>query len=53
MSHDDGYIPPGKGAIGFLCANPACGLPIVIEEIRPPMLDANGALPEFADQIVN
>jgi hypothetical protein len=44
MPEQGEHVPPGKDVFGFLCANSLCGLPIVIGEILPHMLDANGSL---------
>jgi hypothetical protein len=38
------FAPAGKEWIGFLCANPTCGLPILIGEVLPRMLDKQGTL---------
>jgi hypothetical protein len=34
----------GKLYFGFICKNPACGLPIVVGEILPEQLDAGGGV---------
>ena len=35
---------PGDEWAGYLCASPACGLPMLICELRPEMLDSNGSV---------
>ena len=34
----------GEEWLGFACANPQCGLPLLVYEILPEMLDSKGGL---------
>jgi RNase P subunit RPR2 len=44
MSEKASYAPAGKEWFGFFCSNSQCGLPLLLGEIRPGMLDANGVV---------
>ena len=44
MSDNQRRNEAGEEWAGFLCFNPACGLPLLVMEIRPEMLDATGAV---------
>jgi predicted RNA-binding Zn-ribbon protein involved in translation (DUF1610 family) len=37
-------IVAGHEYFGFLCANPQCGMPILLGEIRPEDLDSKGGV---------
>lgn len=38
------YAAANTEWFGFLCSNPICGLPLLLGEIRPEMLDENGGV---------
>ena len=44
MSDDPYYVPPGQEWLGAFCINQKCGLPMLLVQITPDMLDAEGAL---------
>jgi predicted RNA-binding Zn-ribbon protein involved in translation (DUF1610 family) len=44
MSEKPRYAEAGKEWFGFLCSNPNCGLPLLLGEVRPETLDANGGV---------
>jgi predicted RNA-binding Zn-ribbon protein involved in translation (DUF1610 family) len=44
MAETTRHVMAGEEWAGFLCANPACGLPLLLVEIRPEMLDSKGGV---------
>jgi predicted RNA-binding Zn-ribbon protein involved in translation (DUF1610 family) len=44
MSRKPIYAAANKEWFGFLCSNPKCGLPLLLGEIRPDMLDKSGGV---------